>query len=312
MPERVVERPIDELIDEIDAKLRQFKIDYRGMTLREKVRTLAGLAYDGRCLNVSAVCLHDYDANAAISRLRQYLIEHVLVVLEGSELDVVAGISEYARRIRQLRVEEGYRILTGASPDASFSELSLKPDQYILIDVTPDVSAARRWLVANRIRKDRISVRDKILKFLLENVGQVVTTEELAYVAGGKMEFAKRVRELRTEEGYAVATKVTGRPDLRIGEYVLLSADRIAVPHDRHIDIETQKAVYRRDNNMCRACGWTIASYSIGDPRILEIHHLQEHVDHVPNTVANLIVLCSRCHDKVHAGTLDISHITNG
>jgi len=273
---------------------------------------LADVAYENRCLNVNVVCEHSYDFNAAMSRLRQYFTDHLLIVLEGNELEIVAGISEYARRVRQLRVEEGYRILTGASPDESFSELSLKPDQYILIEPTPDISAARRWIVANRIRKEDTSVRDKILKFLLENVGQVVTTEELSYLAGNKKEFARRVRELRTEEGYAVATKITGRPDLKVGQYILLSADRIAPPHDRHIDIATQKAVYLRDNNACRACGWTIVKYTLADPRILEMHHLKEHVERGENTVQNLIVLCSRCHDKVHAKTLDISHITNG
>lgn len=209
-------------------------------------------------------------------------------------------------------MEEGYRILTGASPDASFSDLDVKPDQYVLINPEPDVSAARRWHIAHRVRKSSGSTRDKILNYLMENVGQVVTTEELAYVAGGKKEFARRVRELRTEEGYAVATKITGRPDLRVGEYILLSMDRVAVPHDRKIPIDVQRIVYARDSNKCRACGWTVERYSPTDPRILELHHMEEHVAHGPNTAENLIVLCSRCHDKVHAGTLDLSHITNG
>lgn len=84
-----------------------------------------------------------------------------------------------------------------------------------------------------------------------------------------RKEFERRVRELRTEEGYAIATKVTGRPDLRIGEYILLSTDRVSVAHDRHIPIDVQRAVYERDSNACRACGWSVERYSPTDPRIL-------------------------------------------
>jgi hypothetical protein len=39
--------------------------------------------------------------------------KYVGIVLAGDELMVVAGISEYARRVRELRVERGWRILTG-------------------------------------------------------------------------------------------------------------------------------------------------------------------------------------------------------
>jgi formamidopyrimidine-DNA glycosylase len=174
----------------------------------------------------------------------------------------------------------------------------------------PDVSSARRWHVANRIKRSSKSVRDKILDFLLETVGQVVTTEELAYVSNEKKEFAKRVRELRTEDGFAIATKATGRPDLGVGEYMLLSANRMAEVHDRHIQIDLQRAVFQRDNNACRMCGWTVDRYSLQDSRILELHNLQPNALQI--TAQTLIVLCSPCHDRVHAGTLDISHIGNG
>jgi hypothetical protein len=135
----------------------------------------------------------------------------------------------------------------------------------------------------------------------LENLAQVVTTEELAYVARSR-EFGRRVRELRTEEGYAIATKFTGRPDLRIGEYILETERRVAESHDRQIPFETQKTVYQRDNNVCRLCGWDRNKWTRKDPRILELHHIREHVEGGQNIPKNLVVLCSRCHDEVHAG----------
>ena len=115
-------------------------------------------------------------------------------------------------------------------------------------------------------------------------------------------EFARRVRELRTEEGYAIATRFTGRPDLSVGQYVLQSVDRIAEPHDRKIRDKVQQAVYERDSNTCRICGWTIEKWSSTDPRILELHHLEHHEHGGQNVELNLIVICNRCHDEVHSG----------
>jgi hypothetical protein len=139
-----------------------------------------------------------------------------------------------------------------------------------------------------------------LLRYLLANVGQVVTTEELAYVAKAK-EFGRRVRELRTEQGFPVATMFTGRPDLKMGEYVLESSGRISEPHDRKIPFEVQREVYARDRNTCKSCGWTHDRWTRKDPRILELHHIQEHAAHGVNVAENLVVLCSRCHDDVRA-----------
>jgi 5-methylcytosine-specific restriction endonuclease McrA len=40
------------------------------------------------------------------------------------------------------------------------------------------------------------------------------------------------------------------------------------------------------------------------DARILELHHLKPHVEKGENIAANLLVLCSKCHDAAHAGRL--------
>ncbi len=70
--------------------------------------------------------------------------------MDSKELGEVAGISEWARRIRELRLQEGYQILT--HNDLS----SLKPGQYLLEDPTPqpaferDISKETRALVLDR------------------------------------------------------------------------------------------------------------------------------------------------------------------
>ncbi len=296
MPEK---KAIQSLISEVEQRLSQYRQRYQGLSWREKVLLLVKVYGSFRRLSKRA-----NPAAAAVSareRIRLYLLANVGQVIKAVELNVVSGISEYGRRVRELRVEEGYKILTGNSsdPDVGF-ELGAR--EYLLLDSEPDTRAARRWHIANRIRKEKEGGSSgRLLRYLLANVAQVVTNEELAYVAKAK-EFGRRVRELRTEQGYPIATMFTGRPDLKMGEYVLESRERISEPHDRKIPFDIQKEVYARDKNTCRLDGWTHDRWTREDPRILELHHIREHVEHGANIAKNLVVLCSRCHDDVHAG----------
>lgn len=297
------EDKVQALIRELDSHLKAYEKGFSGMTWREKVLLLvkAGVPFKELGKNsdpeAAQVCARD--------RLRLYLRRHVGIPIHASELEVVSGISEYARRVRELRVEEGFKILTGYSNDPEMGVV-LGRNQYLLVTGEPDHLAARRWKLANRIRKDKaMGSQDRLLAYFKESIGEVMTTEELAYVAKAR-QYARRVRELRTEHGYPIATKFTGRPDLSVGEYVMESAHRVAQPHDRQIPFEVQKAVYDRDGNRCLLCGWTRERWSRSDPRILELHHLQQHAEGGHNTSENLIVICSRCHDDVHAGRRDI------
>ncbi|WP_404309709.1 HNH endonuclease [Neorhodopirellula lusitana] len=299
MVRRPIVREVSEAIATVMGQLTQFSDEYAQLSFRERVRRLVDVSQSQEDLNVSVV--HDTIEveRSAKARLRRFFTDNVGEVLHADELAVVAGISEYARRIRELRREEGYRILTGVSDETAGVEL--RPDQYLLIDATPDTDAARRWHVANRIRNEKIGSKAKLLKYLIENVHRVVTTDELKYVAKAA-QYARRVRELRTEDGYAVATRFTGRPDLRAGEYVLLDSERVSQPHDRRVPIEVQREVYERDQNQCRLCHWHGTDWTPEDPRLIELHHRFEHEFGGENTTDNLMLLCNRCHDDVHAG----------
>jgi hypothetical protein len=301
MPSSPKAKTVQYLVTYIDELIRRFGSEAGGLSLRGKVLLLVDM--DGRFkeLGVTVVTEHFPDARSARERIRLYLIENAGHIIDGRELAVVSGISEYARRIRELRVEQGYRILTGASNDPN-SGVSLRPDDYLLVTTEADTDAARRWIIANRIRKSSQGSKARLLEYFHEMVGRIVTTEELAYIAKSTTEFPRRVRELRTEEGYPIATRFTGRPDLRMGEYVLLSTERRIASHDRHIPAEVEREVYERDQNSCRVCGWNIERWSQADPRILELHHFEHHAEGGANVASNLLVLCSRCHDEVHAG----------
>jgi len=301
MPRRSRRHPVEWLIQQIDGRLRTLNVDLGELDLRGKVLRLVELQHQVSDLGVSVVYDAGIRAETARERIRLYLIACEGVVINSDELQVVSGISDYPRRVRELRVEQGYQIASGASPDPE-AGIDLRPEDYLLVSALPDVDAARRWHIANRIRRSGGGCQERVFDFLSENVGRIVTTDELAYVGKDAKQYARRTRELRTEQGYMIATRFTGRPDLRLGQYVLETLDRRAEPHDRHVLDSIQREVYARDNNRCISCGWNRDQWTREDPRILELHHLDEHAGGGPNTAENLVVLCSRCHDDVHAG----------
>lgn len=298
----------DQLVAELRGMLAAFSADLPTLGLRPRVLRLVDLLEANRSLGVSVLRDAGCDARGARERLRIYLVANVGVVLDAKELEVVGGISEYARRVRELREEDGYSIITEQSNDPD-GDVRIAARQYLLLHGEPDPMSARRWSLAKRIRGEKgLSARDRILRFLQENVGQVVTCEEIRNVSMIS-DYGRRVRELRTEEGYLIATCFSGRPDLKPGLYVLESLEPRMAEHDRFIPEAVQRAVYRRDDNRCRACGWSRDDWDRRDPRNLELHHIEHHAAGGSNEEGNLVVLCSRCHDEVHAGTRDISAV---
>jgi hypothetical protein len=175
----------------------------------------------------------------------------------------------------------------------------MKPEDYILVDTNQDRDAAHRWNVANAIRRKRLSAQDKMLKYLRANVEKPVMGEELRYVAKNASEWARRVRELRTQQGWPVVTRNTGRPDLPVGYYVLQS-DRQSPEHDRAIPDPVRGEVLRRDKYRCTNCNWSHTDYNPSDPRHLELHHKEFHIKGGSNKKENLITLCNTCHDNLH------------
>jgi len=61
--------------------------------------------------------------------------------------------------------------------------------------------------------------------------------------------------------------------------------------------VRAQKAGKIRDNYICQACG---------SRNKVEGHHIIDHQFMGAANVDNIISLCSKCHDNVHRGRLDI------
>ncbi|MGE4489354.1 MAG: HNH endonuclease, partial [Kiritimatiellales bacterium] len=234
---------------ELIALLQNF--DPSDSDLRKKVLSLVP-AWD-LLRNLGTATIPHEIARSARDRILHYFQKYPRTIISNRELMVISGISEWARRVRELRREFGWDIVNGLAikemtdaedltqahglPDCS----SMTKDDYIMLSTEQDREAAHRWRVANDIRKGSGGAQIKILQFLLKNVGMPVSGEELRYVTKDKSEWARRTRELRTEEGWQICTHWNGRPDLPPGMYVLES-DRQLPAHDRKIDDKVRRA----------------------------------------------------------------------
>lgn len=297
----------EEITNQLQRLLSDFEQELKSDGLRKKVLSLVPAFHHLRDLGKSLI--PPTLARSARDRILYYFKKYPSVIINGDELLVVSGIQEYARRVRELKVQFGWSIVSGVTarqmaeenefplPDVDVT--SMGPSDYILLSTEQDRDAAHRWHLANEIRRENIAVRDKILKYLRKNVGQKVTGEELKYLAKDRSEWARRVRELRTEYGWPIVTQNTGRPDLEVGIY-LLEADRQSPEHDRHIPDPIKRKVLRRDEYKCTICNWSHKEWNRSDPRHLELHHQMPHVKGGENTESNLVTLCTVCHDEIH------------
>jgi hypothetical protein len=140
-----------------------------------------------------------------------------------------------------------------------------------------------------------VGARDRIREFFIENVGKILTTQQIRKV-GGISEYARRIRELRDEEGFQIKTHVD-RADLKPGEYILETLDQRPVI-SRTISPQLRNEILERNGFTCQLCG-----AGAGDPDPFNPNRkVRLHIDHIKplsqggtNDRNNLRVLCSAC-----------------
>jgi hypothetical protein len=233
--------------------------------------------------------------DGAKSKILAYLMARSGEVVSGEELAEISGIREWPRRIRELRVEDGYEI-----SELGGSTYRLEVDQ-------PNFDRASGWQTANAIRRWPGSAVDRIGRFLETNVGRVVTRKQIDYVAKIS-EGGRRVRELRDEHGWPINSHID-EPGLSSGEYRLTSSD----PADRRDPLQRlypeslRQRVFERDDYTCQVCGRDrVKAQAAGDTRFyLEVHHkvaIAETLEALPkserNNIDNLVTLCHADHRK--------------
>lgn len=147
--------------------------------------------------------------------------------------------------------------------------------------------------------------REKLRAYFLSHLGQVLDSDTLREVAGTS-EWARRVRELRSEEGYQILTH-NDRADLKPGQY-LLETPKPLPAFARNISKETRAYVLDRNGYTCQMCGAVAGEPHPYDPTRrtrLHIGHIIDKSMGGTDDPSNLRAICSVCNEGAANLTLD-------
>lgn len=147
--------------------------------------------------------------------------------------------------------------------------------------------------------------RAKLRDFFLENVGKILNSDTLREVAGVS-EWARRVRELRNEEGMNIITH-NDRSDLKPGEYLLVDLKPLPA-FERGISKELRAYVLDRNGYTCQMCGAAAGEphpYDQGRKTRLHIGHTIDKSLGGTDDASNLRAICSVCNEGASNLTLN-------
>ena len=147
--------------------------------------------------------------------------------------------------------------------------------------------------------------RAKLRQFFLENLGQVLDSDTLRAVAGTS-EWARRIRELRNEEGMNIVTH-NDRSDLKPGQYLLVDLKPLPA-FERGISKETRAFVLDRNGFTCQMCGAAAGEphpYDTGRKTRLQIGHIIDKSMGGTDDPGNLRAICSVCNEGASNLTLN-------
>lgn len=148
------------------------------------------------------------------------------------------------------------------------------------------------------LAKKGLGSKQRILDYLLANVGKVLESRDIQKASGWAAEWGRRVRELRNEEGYQILSH-KDRADLKPGQYLLETTVRLPA-FRRGISKETRAWVLERNGYTCQMCG-----VAAGDPDPLggsrpvrlTIGHIIDKSKGGDDSPQNLRAVCTNCNE---------------
>lgn len=137
-----------------------------------------------------------------------------------------------------------------------------------------------------------------ILEYFLKNLGKVLHSKEIQKASGGAVEWARRVRELRNEDGYQILSH-KDRSTLMPNQYLMETIERVP-SFKRDISKETRAFVLERNGYTCQMCG-----VAAGDPDPmgtsrtvrLTLGHIIDKSKSGVDEPYNLRALCTNCNE---------------
>ncbi|MGI8494191.1 MAG: HNH endonuclease [Pyrinomonadaceae bacterium] len=137
-----------------------------------------------------------------------------------------------------------------------------------------------------------------ILEYFLQNIGIVLKSKDIQNASGGAVEWARRVRELRNEDGYQILSH-KDRANLKPNQYLLETVKRVP-SFARAISKETRARVLERNGYTCQMCG-----VAAGDPDPfgsnrtvrLTMGHILDKSKGGDDSPQNLRAVCTNCNE---------------
>lgn len=140
--------------------------------------------------------------------------------------------------------------------------------------------------------------KQKILDYFLANIGKVLEAKDIQAASGGAVEWARRVRELRNEQGYQILSH-KDRSDLKPGQYLLETGKRLPA-FARNISKETKARVLERNGYTCQMCGIGAGDIDPFNPTRtiqLTMGHIVDKSKGGDDSPDNLRAVCTNCNE---------------
>ncbi len=246
------------------------------------VRVAVARAYHGRRPQSTGT-------GGARNRILTYLQRHLGEWVTNDEIAAVSGIGEWARRIRELRLEQGYEIEEGGG-------------RYRLTAEAPNFIRRDRWRTVTELRNAGGDAVDRVQELFETFIGEALTLEEIDRVAHGK-DGARLARKLREAQLLPVETSADA-PDLGAGEHRLVSAyerDRLH-PSQVMFGEDLRRQVFGRDRFTCWTCSTCRSGRSADGVFYLVVRHLDASPEALPglpvervHDLGRLATSCNRC-----------------
>lgn len=150
----------------------------------------------------------------------------------------------------------------------------------------------------------RVGSKAKLKEYFLGNVGIVLNADKLRTIAGTS-EWARRIRELRNEEGMNIVTN-NDRSDLKPGQYMLVDTKPLPA-FERTISKEVRSLVLDRNGFTCQMCGAAAGEphpYDNKRKTRLHIGHIIDKSQGGSDDPSNLRAVCSVCNEGASNITL--------
>jgi 5-methylcytosine-specific restriction endonuclease McrA len=150
----------------------------------------------------------------------------------------------------------------------------------------------------------RIGSKAALRLFLSQNIGVVLTSQQLSNAANGASEWGRRLRELRDEEGFQIRSHKDDK-SLRPDQYRLDTLVQLPV-QARSIDKKLRAQVLSEAAGVCQWCGAEAGKPHPEYPEKttrLQVSHVVDKSKGGTDSFNNLIALCSFCNEGASVET---------